>query len=176
MKAIEVPDYEDERILVPFTVPRKGGKPLEFQLKRMDFVPEDEFQELVKELDALGSKKQPVLDDNDEPVLDDEGNPVELLSSVADPRKFERDTIFTMLKRFVSARDLMVLQKCSHGQLKFIRDRWQEQSRVTLGEYWASPSSSKSTGRPSNSTSVSSGASADSTSEEDSAGESSEPS
>jgi hypothetical protein len=192
LKPIEVPDNDtDERIFIPFTVPRKGAKPLEFKLKRMDFVAEDDFQEMVKELTDLSERKEPVLDgdgkpitrpvtdDNGEPVLED-GEPVEevveLLYQVSDPRGYERDTILAMLKRFTTAREFAALEKCSHGQLKFIRDRWQEQSKVTLGEYWASPSSSRSTGRPSNTTSKAVGATGDQTSADESAGESSEPS
>lgn len=173
MKPIEIPDFEDERVNIPFTVPVKERKPLEFTVKRLDFIPEDEFDELVQELDVLDGKTEPVLDDKGDPLIGDDGEPVTIPVKVVNPREAERQVVLTMLKHCVTPKQLETLTTLSHGQLNFVKKCWQEQSRVSLGEYWASASSSTSTRRPSNSTSSPTDTT-DSTSVAGSGGESSE--
>jgi hypothetical protein len=135
VKPIEVPDCDDDRVRIPFTIPIKGRKPLTFSVPRMDFIPAQDVKTivwLITELDHDESKVAELIDSPDAPGSIDRAGVLLML------RPHVTDTLFEMLKTLVV------------GQLKFIRDRWQEQSRVTLGEYWASSPSSKNTRRQSN--------------------------
>lgn len=163
-KPIEIPDFEDERIFIPFTLPVKGKKPIVFKVPRRDFQPPEDvklLQWLMSELDGNEEKLKALVD------TEAEVNP-----SVA----VEKACFLLALKPHVTAAQFKTLQKASYGQLRFINDRWNEQSRVTLGEYWASANgSTENTQRQSNSTSSPSDGT-DSTSDDDSDGENSEPS
>ena len=158
MKPIEVPDYDDDRIFVPFTVPVKGKKPVEFKVPRRDFQPPEDvktLQWLMTELDYEPDKLAELVDP-DEPVA------------------IEKACYLIALKPHVTAAQLKILKGLSIGALRFIDSRWTEQSRVTVGEYWASASTSTgSTPRPSNSNSSPSDGT-NGTSEDDSDGQSSE--
>lgn len=142
MKPIEVPDYDDDRIYVPFTIPQKNREPLVFKVPRRDFQAPEEvktLQWLMSELDVDEDKLRELVD------LDTELNRVVAI---------EKACFLLALKPHVTAEQFEQLRNCSFGQLRFINDRWNEQSRVTLGEYWASAGSSKaSTPRPSSTTS-----------------------
>jgi hypothetical protein len=159
MKPIEVPDYEDERVYIPFTVPQKGRKALVFKVPRRDFQPPDEvktLQWLMAEFDTDEDKIRGYVD------LDSEVNRVVAV---------EKACFLLALKPHVSDAQFKQLQKCSYGQLRFVNDRWNEQSRVTLGEYWASANSSmENTEAPSTPTSKSDSDTAGGTSDGDSDG------
>lgn len=157
MKPIEIPDYEDDRIFIPFTLPIKGKKPVEFKVPRRDFIPGEDAKlhqwllaELYVDRDKLAEWVDPDL-----------------------PNASDKAAFLLALKPHVTAAQFKALQQAAFGQLRFVIDRWNEQSRVTLGEYWASASTSKgSTPRPSSSSSSPS-AGTSGTSDEDSAGPSS---
>lgn len=126
MKPIEIPTLEDERIFIPFTIPVKGRKePLTFKVPRRDFQPGEDvkvLQWLMSELDVDQDKLRELVDP-------------------AEPAAVEKACFLLALKPHVTAAQFKVLRGLSFGQLRFINDRWNEQSRVTLGEYWASASS-----------------------------------
>lgn len=158
MKPIEIPDYEDERIFIPFTLPVKGKDPIVFKVPRRDFQPPNEIktlQWLMAELDYEPDKLKGLVDPDESFAV-------------------EKACYLLALRPHVSAAQFKVLQKQTFGALRFINDRWNEQSRVTLGEYWASANSStENTERPSNRTS-STEAGTSGTSDDDSDGLSSE--
>ena len=125
MRPIEIPTLEDERIFIPFTIPVKGKDPLTFKVPRRDFQPREDvkvLQWLMAELD-VDPDKLADLADPDEPAA------------------VEKACFLLALKPHVTAAQFKVLCGLSFGQLRFINDRWNEQSRVTLGEYWASAGS-----------------------------------
>lgn len=157
MKPIEVPDCEDDRVRIPFTVPAKGRKPLVFSVPRMDFIPAEDVKTIVWLITELDH---------------DESKVAELVDVADAPGAVDKAGTLLMLRPHVADAQFATLKTLAVGQLKFIRDRWQEQSRVTLGEYWASSPSSKSTGRQS-SLSSSPGTGISGTSDEPSDGESS---
>jgi transcriptional regulator of heat shock response len=153
VKPIEVPDSDDDRVRIPFTVPIKGRKPLVFNVPRIDFIPAEDVKTIIWLITELDHDKSKITD----------------LADPDAPGSIERAGALLMLRPHVTDTQFATLKTLVVGQLKFIRDRWQEQSRVTLGEYWASSPSSKSTGRQSNSNS-SNGTGTSGTSDEPSAG------
>ncbi len=122
MKPIEIPVYEDERIYIPFTLPVKGKQPLEFKLPRRDFQPPEQ----VKLLQWLMSE------------LDYDENKLKELVDPEEPAAVEKACYLLSLKPHVTAAQFKVLKAQPFGVIRFINDRWNEQSRVTVGEYWAS--------------------------------------
>lgn len=157
MKPIEIPSLEDERVFIPFTLPVKGRKPLSFKVPRRDFVAPEDIKTVTWLMAELDFDRDRLVDwaDPDEPVA------------------VEKACFLIALKPYVTEAQFKTLKAATFGQLRFINDRWNEQSRVTVGEYWASASSSTSTQRPSNTTS-SSADGEDGTSGDDSDGQSSE--
>jgi len=131
MKPHKIVVEDDTRIMVGFEIPLKGRKPLLFTVPRLDFIPEDEFVSLTKELAAL----------DDDKTLDD-------------LHKKTRAAVLTMLRPHVTKQQFTVLEKMPIGVLIQIRDVWQENSAISLGEYLASANSStENTEAPSDTTS-----------------------
>lgn len=114
MNPIEIPTLDDDRVYVAFRLPVKGGKPIEFRMPRADFIPAEDVKVLTWLIAEL---------EHDE----------ELLAS-DEPGKFEKAAILLTIRPFVTDDQYEVLSGLTLGQLKFIRDHWQAQSRVTLGE------------------------------------------
>lgn len=124
MKPIEVP-IDDDRIYIPFTVPVKGKQPLVFKVPRRDFQPREDvklLQWLMSELDHDVDKLSELVDPDE-------------------PAAVERACYLLSLKPHVTAAQFKVLKSLPFGAIRFINDRWNEQSRVTVGEYWASADS-----------------------------------
>jgi hypothetical protein len=124
LKPIEVP-IDDERIYVPFAIPVKGKPALEFKVPRKDFQPAADvktLQWLMIELDHDKEKLQSLVDPEE-------------------PMAVEKACYLLALKPHVTAAQFKVLKSLAYGSIKFINDRWNEQSRVTVGEYWASADS-----------------------------------
>lgn len=124
MKPIEVP-IDDDRIYIPFTVPVKGKPPLQFKVPRKDFQPREDVLKLQWLMTEL---------DHDEEKLKELVDPEE-------PMAVERACYLLALKPHVTAAQFKSLKSLPFGAIRFINDRWNEQSRVTVGEYWASADS-----------------------------------
>jgi hypothetical protein len=117
VKPIQIISVDDERTRIPFVVPVKGRRPLKFTVPRFDFIPDDEAEEMEKEIEALGAQTMSL-------------------------RKFTRAVALLMLKRFVSDKDYAVLETLMVAQLDQIQQQWRENSQVSLGESEASENSS----------------------------------
>jgi hypothetical protein len=127
LKPIRIITADDERIRIPFEIPIKGRKPLQFTVPRLDYIDEEEFIALTKDIEAL---------DEDE--------------SFDNMRKKTRAIALVMLKRFLTEQQMAILEKVAFGCLNQILETWQEKSAMNLGEFLASAdSSTESTGRPS---------------------------
>lgn len=83
MKPVVLPGFDDERTKIPFTIPVKGRKPATVHIPRFDYIPEDTFDALMADLEALDVEQQVIAVANDlvevesgtevtwEPLLDD---------------------------------------------------------------------------------------------------------
>ena len=83
MKAVVLSGFDDERTKIPFTVPIKGRKPATVHIPRFDYIPEDTFDAIMADLEALDVEQQMIAVANDlkdaepgtevtwEPLLDD---------------------------------------------------------------------------------------------------------
>lgn len=83
MKPVSLPGFDDERIMIPFTVPIKGRKPATVKVPRFDYIEEDIFDALMADLEKLDVEQQVIAVANDlsvvepgtevtwEPLLDD---------------------------------------------------------------------------------------------------------
>lgn len=83
MKPVVLPGFDDERTQIPFTIPVKGRKPVTVKIPRFDYIPEDTFDAIMKDLEALDVEQQLIAVANDlsevepgteitwEPLLDD---------------------------------------------------------------------------------------------------------
>lgn len=83
MKPVVLPGFDDERTLIPFTIPIKGRKPATVKIPRFDYIPEDTFDALMADLERLDVEQQIIAVANDlaevepgteitwEPLLDD---------------------------------------------------------------------------------------------------------
>jgi hypothetical protein len=83
MKPVVLPGFDDERTLIPFTVPVKGRKPATVKIPRFDYIPEDVFDAIMADLEKLDVEQQVIAAANDlsevepgteitwEPLLDD---------------------------------------------------------------------------------------------------------
>ena len=83
MKPIVLPGFDDERTKIPFTIPVKGRKPVTVMVPRFDYIDEDTFDALMKDLERLDVEQQVIAVANDlsevepgtevnwEPLLDD---------------------------------------------------------------------------------------------------------
>jgi hypothetical protein len=83
MKPVVLPGFDDERTKIPFTIPVKGRKPVTVNVPRFDYIPEDTFDALMQDLEALDVEQQIIAVANDlvavdagtevtwEPLLDD---------------------------------------------------------------------------------------------------------
>lgn len=129
MKPIQIVAVDDERTVIPFSVPVKGRRPLVVNLPRFDFIPEDDFDQLTANIEALDKEELPL-------------------------RKYSRKLALVMLQQFVSDKDYAALETLATGQLDQILTVWREHSQVSLGESVASAdSSTESTEAQSDSTS-----------------------
>jgi hypothetical protein len=146
VKPVQIIAADDERTRIPFVVPIKGRRPLKFSVPRFDFIPDDEAEEMEKEIEALGTETMSL-------------------------RKYTRTVALLMLKRFVSEKDYKVLETLLVAQLDQIQQEWRENSQVSLGESEASENSStESTEAQSDTTSSPSSESSGQTSDTPSAG------
>ncbi len=126
MKPIQIPTLDDDRVSIPFTLNIKGRKPIEFRVPRRDFQPAEDVKRLLwlmAELDHDADKLAALVDPESEPAA------------------MEKAYYLLALKPYVTAAQFKALKGCTFGQLRFVNDRWNEQSRVTLGESFASVSS-----------------------------------
>lgn len=83
MKPVVLPGFDDERTQIPFTIPVRGRKPVTVKIPRFDYIPEDTFDALMSDLEALDVEQQVIAVANDlsevepgtevtwEPLLDD---------------------------------------------------------------------------------------------------------
>lgn len=139
MKPIEVPAFDDERIMVPFSVKVPSRKtPLVFKLPRRDFTPYEDvklLKWLVVELYYDESKLSALVDPDD-------------------PRAKDKAAHLLAFRPYLTDAQFKALRTLSFGQLKFISEQLNNQSSITVGEFLASTNSSTgSTGRPSKQTS-----------------------
>ncbi|MBU3748788.1 MAG: hypothetical protein FGM36_16175, partial [Burkholderiaceae bacterium] len=58
MKPVVLPGFDDERTQIPFTIPVKGRKPVTVKIPRFDYIPEDVFDALMADLEALDVEQQ----------------------------------------------------------------------------------------------------------------------
>jgi hypothetical protein len=99
--------------------PVKGRTPVEFTVPRFDCMTREEFTELNAALAALGDK------------TDDDANPHDRSLQV----------VLAMLKPFITAEELGVVEGLHLFELEQIAERIQEGSTITVGELVASTSS-----------------------------------
>jgi len=125
MKPIEIPDWDDDRIFVWFTFPQKGRKTMEFKLPRLDFIAPGDVKAVFWLLAELNVDPDKVAAWTDPDM----------------PGALEVAGLLLQLRPHVTDEQFAILRTWPVGRLRFITDRWQEQSRVTLGEYWASSTS-----------------------------------
>lgn len=65
MKAVVLSGFDDERTKIPFTVPVKGRKPATVHVPRFDYIPEDTFDAIMKDLEELDVEQQVIAVAND---------------------------------------------------------------------------------------------------------------
>lgn len=65
MKPVVLPGFDDERTQIPFTIPVKGRKPVTVKIPRFDYIPEDTFDALMADLEALDVEQQVIAVAND---------------------------------------------------------------------------------------------------------------
>jgi hypothetical protein len=99
--------------------PVKGRTPVEFTVPRFDCMTREQFKELNAALGVLGEKK------------DDDTNPHDRSLQV----------VLAMLKPFITAQELGVVEGLHLFELEQIAERIQEGSTITVGELVASTSS-----------------------------------
>jgi len=99
--------------------PVKGRTPVEFTVPRFDCMTREQFAELNAALAALNDNK------------DDDANPHDRSLQV----------VMAMLKPFITAQELSVVEKLHLFELEQIAERIQEGSTITVGELVASTSS-----------------------------------
>lgn len=58
MKPVSLPGFDDERIMIPFSVPSKGRKPVTVKVPRFDFIDEETFDALMADLEELDVEQQ----------------------------------------------------------------------------------------------------------------------
>ena len=58
MKPVVLPGVDDERTQIPFTIAVKGRKPVTVKIPRFDYIPEDVFDALMADLEALDVEQQ----------------------------------------------------------------------------------------------------------------------
>jgi hypothetical protein len=102
--------------------PVKGRTPVEFTVPRFDCMSREQFKELNTALAALDDKK------------DDDGNPLS-------PQDRGIEVVLAMLKPFITAEQLGVVEGLHLFELEQIAERIQEGSTITVGELVASTSS-----------------------------------
>ena len=102
--------------------PVKGRTPVEFTVPRFDCMSREQFKELNAALAALEDKK------------DDDGNPLS-------PQDRGIEVVLAMLKPFITAEQLGVVERLHLFELEQIAERIQEGSTITVGELVASTSS-----------------------------------
>lgn len=83
MKPVSLPGFDDDRVMIPFTVPIKGRKPATVKVPRFDYIDEETFDALMADLERLDVEQQVIAVANDlsevepgtevtwEPLLDD---------------------------------------------------------------------------------------------------------
>jgi len=131
VKPIRIVTEDDVRIIIPFEIPLKGRKPLLFKVPRLDFLTEDEFDSMTKEIEALDEEK-----------------------TLNTMHKKTRAVVLVMLRPFVTKPQLTALERVPISYLNQILEAWQENSATSLGEFLASANSStENTGAPSDTTS-----------------------
>lgn len=128
MQPVDIVGADDPRIYIRFNVPTVG----ELKLPRLDFIDEDELDEIQSAIEAL---------DSDMPV-----------------HRAQRQAYLIQLKPFCDTDQFAAVEKLKLGELTQITDTWTKRSALPLGEYLASDDSlTESTGRPSRRTSSNKG-------------------
>lgn len=83
MKPVVLSGFDDERTKIPFTIPVKGRKPVTICIPRFDYIPEEQFDAIMRDLETQDVEQQVIAVANDlvgaetdteinwEPLLDD---------------------------------------------------------------------------------------------------------
>ena len=121
---------DDPRIRINFTIPVKGGDPIEVSFPRFDFIDEDELDAITDAIDKI------------DPELA--------------AHRAQREAYLIQMKPFCTDDQYSVVQKLKLGQLTQMMNTWTQKSAISLGEFLASDdSSTENTGRQSKRTSSS---------------------
>jgi hypothetical protein len=138
MQPFIVPVPTDEHVQVPFRVPVKDGEPIEFSIRRMNFIDEptmrkirDDLKKLDDEVPQTYPNGEPVwkqtINENDEWVdeLDDDGKKIRVFGP---PQRSQLERVRAvaevMLKVLVPAATFKRLQKLTTGELDAIINHW----------------------------------------------------
>ncbi len=65
MKPVVLSGFDDERTKIPFTIPIKGRKPATVHIPRFDYIDEDTFDAIMKDLERLDVEQQVIAVAND---------------------------------------------------------------------------------------------------------------
>lgn len=65
MKPVVLPGFDDDRVMLQFTVPIKGRRPATVKIPRFDYIPEDTFDALMVDLERLDVEQQVIAVAND---------------------------------------------------------------------------------------------------------------
>lgn len=65
MKPVVLSGFDDERTKIPFTIPVKGRKPVTVSIPRFDYIPEDQFDAIMRDLEAQDVEQQIIAVAND---------------------------------------------------------------------------------------------------------------
>lgn len=114
MPKFEITPAHDEKIQCEFTIPRKGGAPIEFSVPKLQVLPPENGDELAKWVDEQKAK-------NVEPT--------------------GRMYILKTLEIALPAATYKKVEKLTMGELDQIWAHWNKESTVELGESSASDES-----------------------------------
>lgn len=137
MPKIEITPAHSPDLMCEFTIPRKTGKPIEFQVVRMEYTSKQQNQDFM---DWFTERMvpEPVLDDEGEPVVDDDGKPV----TTPRPQITDREVVLKQLEcSGVPKAKITQLDTLSNGEIAEISRQWEAASKVTVGESDASETS-----------------------------------
>ncbi len=133
-KRVITPAYSPD-VTIDFEIPRESGDPIEFTVRRMDYIKDFDVQSI--EWSEKRIAPTPVLDDDGKPVIGEDGEPK---TTPADPIT-DREVILAHLKiAGVPAKTLTQLGKLTNGELGSLYEIWTAESKVSVGELRASDS------------------------------------
>lgn len=65
MKPVVLSGFDDERTKIPFAIPVKGRKPVTVMIPRFDYIPEDQFDAIMTDLEKMDVEQQVLAVAND---------------------------------------------------------------------------------------------------------------